>query len=337
MLSSGLHTWDPSPVAARGGGLAQLDGLELWMALSAPVSLEPEERHHHAQLHLFGRTAEGRWRDLGPFFPEGTSGSRQWSGCAVLDVDSRELQVHYTDVGHAGEEEPTFCQRLLTTSTVLGPAFEGAPLLWSAHVETVAAASPYLRPGHDLRPGEHLVPFRDPAWLLDPATGLEHLLFAGAVAGESSPIAAAVGLATHCHDGWRLHAPLLVADGVNRELERPHVVVHEGRYYLFVSSHGGSFDAQLGAPSGLYGFVADELQGPFHPLNGSGLVACNPPGRPRLAYAWWVLDDLRVASFLDYPDLTAGPLAADAAFAGGLAPWFSLEVRGTVAKVRTPA
>lgn len=333
-LSAHLHTWDPSPVAARGGGIARLDDLELWMALSAPAHLLPEDRHHHARLHLFGRTAQNTWRDLGPFFPDGTNGSRQWSGCAVFDQDSRELHVHYTDVGHAGETQPTFCQRLVETTSVLGAEWETGSLVWSAHRESVAAIPPYLQPDHLLEAGEHLVPFRDPAWFHDPRTGLEHLLFAGAVPGEKSPIAAAVGLATRAGDTWHLQAPVLVADGVNRELERPHVVVHDGRYYLFVSSHGGSFNAELGASSGLYGFVADSLVGPYEPLNGTGLVACNPPARPRLAYAWWVLDDLSVASFLDYPEVSPGPLPADAFFVGGLAPWFSLDMTGAVARVR---
>ena len=332
-LSATLHTWDPSPVAARTGGIAYLQGLELWMALAASADLEPEDRHHHARLHLFGHSRNGVWQDLGPFFPHGTNGSRQWSGCAVYDETSRRLEVHYTDVGHAGEPQPSFCQRLVETATVLPDSLELGSLEWTPHRESVVTAPPYVRPGHVLHEGEHLVPFRDPAWFRDPSTGLEHLLFAGAVPGTNAPFAAAIGVATRHGGTWQLEAPLLIADGVNRELERPHLVLHDGQYYLFVSSHGGSFAPSLAAASGLYGFVADELTGPYEPLNGTGLVACNPPTHPRLAYAWWVLNDLRVTSFLDYPQTGPGPLPSGAEFVGGLAPWFSLDLRGATAEV----
>ena len=81
---------------------------------------------------------------------------------------------------------------------------------------------------------------------------------------------------------------------------------------------------------GLYGLVAPRLTGPYDPLNGSGLVIRNPPAEPDQAYAWWVLPDLRVVSFLNYRsadgrDPRHAPASeARAAFGGTVAPVFEI-------------
>ena len=93
--------------------------------------------------------------------------------------------------------------------------------------------------------------------------------------------------------------PLVTADGVNNELERPHVVCQDGYYYLFFSTQRRTFHPDVTGPTGLYGFVGEGIFGPFHPLNGSGLVVANPSAEPFQAYSWLVLNDLRVVSFVD--------------------------------------
>ena len=66
------------------------------------------------------------------------------------------------------------------------------------------------------------------------------------------------------------------------------------------------------------------------PLNGSGLVIRNPPAEPDQAYAWWVLPDLRVVSFLNYRSADgrdprhAQASEARAAFGGTVAPVFEI-------------
>jgi levansucrase len=119
---------------------------------------------------------------------------------------------------------------------------------------------------------------------------------------------------------------LISADGVNNELERPHILCRNGLYYLFWSTHDFTF-AKARGPSGLYAMVAPNLLGPYTPLNGSGLVAANPEAAPAQAYSWLVLDDLRVAAFIDSPD--------GHAFVGGPAPMFSLKLDGTISQLVT--
>jgi levansucrase len=99
---------------------------------------------------------------------------------------------------------------------------------------------------------------------------------------------------------WSLRAPLIDATDMNNELERPHVVVHNGFYYMFWSTQQHVFAPSCAAsPTGLYGMVAASLSGEWRPLNGTGLVVANPHAAPRQAYSWLVLPALSVISFID--------------------------------------
>ena len=120
-----------------------------------------------------------------------------------------------------------------------------------------------------------------------------------------------VGLAWRVAGYWELADRLINADGLNNELERPHMIYHDGRYYCFWSTQRKVFAA--GGPSGatgLYGMVAYAMNAPWRPLNVSGLFKANPAAGPIHACSWLVLDDLSVISFVDCPGLTAEPADA---------------------------
>ncbi|TDD32082.1 hypothetical protein E1286_44050 [Nonomuraea terrae] len=93
------------------------------------------------------------------------------------------------------------------------------------------------------------------------------------------------------------------------------------------------------APTGLYGFAAPSLTGPYEPLNGSGLVIRNPAAEPDQAYAWLVLPDLHVVSFADYRshqgrDLRHAKAAqARVDFGGTIAPMLKLTLDGMATSV----
>jgi len=326
--------WDMWPVQEEDGSTTAVLGEELWMALSAPAAGHPEERHDRARVRLLGRTAE-RWRDLGDVFAEATSlGSREWSGSAVRRPDGT-VSVFYTAAGDRGEARPTFRQRVVEARPRLG-VVDGAVRL-DRHAEHRVVLRPdgrYLS-ADDVAGGPGRIrAFRDPGWFRDPADGHEYLLVAASVPWRDR-FMGAIALAHATGAGWQLLPPLVVADGVNHELERPHIVVHESRYYLFFCTSSRVFHPAGHAPTGLYGFVAPAPAGPYEPLNGSGLVIRNPPARPNQAYAWLVLPDLRVESFVDYPIAAGGdprssaPKAARACFGGTAAPTLDLVLHGT--------
>lgn len=127
--------------------------------------------------------------------------------------------------------------------------------------------------------------------------------------------------------------PLVDADGVNNELERPHVVVSEGRYYFFWSTQRKVFVNNEG-PNGLYGMVANSLSGSWSPLNKTGLVFANPVAAPCQAYSWLVSPDLVVSSFADLVGLAAPARDAGearAAFRGTPAPELRLRLANDTA------
>lgn len=306
----GFDLWDYWPVQEADGTTAQIAGGTLQILLSAPVLPDPEGRHALARLRLIHQTADG-WRDLGYLLPDDLNpGSREWSGSAIVSPEHDGVTLYYTVAGQRGEDLPSFDQRLFETSAALDLS-EGVPRFgpWSPPVESVQADGViYAREMSGGGGIGTIKAFRDPAWFRDPADGAEYLVFAGSLAQSQSPWNGAVGVARREHGEWVLRAPLITADGLNNELERPHIVFHAGRYYCFWATQRKVFAADgPSGPTGLYGMVADSLDGPWQPLNGTGLVFANPADAPLQAYSWLVLNDLSVISFVDRPGLVEEP------------------------------
>jgi levansucrase len=294
-LVPGLDLWDMWPVQTSGAQVAAIAGGSLFLVLSAPVLPDPDDRHAVARIRLMHRVAD-RWRDLGPLLPDGLApGSREWAGSALLSDDGSHVTLYFTAAGERGEGAISFQQRLFETRARLA-IVDGVPWLqgWTVPVESVAADDEmYVR---DMAGGGAvgtIKAFRDPAWFRDSADGAEYLLFTASLAQSASAWNGAVGIARRDRGRWTLLPPIITADGLNNELERPHIVMLEGRYHCFwstqrkVFAHGGP-----SGPNGLYGMVAESLMGPWRPLNGSGLVLANPPQAPFQAYSWLVQSDL---------------------------------------------
>ena len=327
--------WDMWPIARRDGTTATIDGRQYWFFLAVPHAPDPEARHDVARIRLYSIGADG-WRDHGNAFPDGfTPGTREWSGSAWLHEDGETLTMHFTAAGAAGGG-PRFMQRLFETT---GRLVDGRVTDWGEPIETVRADGHWYAPTEQDAPvDDRIKGVRDPGYFHDPVTAREHLLFTGSAAGEADVHDGVIGLATRDGLGWAVEAPLVSAIGVNNELERPHIVVRDGLYYLFWSTQAKRFAAGIGAPTGLYGMVADDLRGPWRPLNGSGLVAANPVEEPSQAYCWWVTGEGDVLSFVDYWGLKDVARGTDAAFrrahfGGTAAPFFRLNLKGDTARI----
>lgn len=322
-----LDLWDHWPVLDRDGAVADFHGRRLVVFLSAAVLDDPEARHDVARLRLFS-VAGDDWTDLGPVFPDGFSpGSREWAGSAV--VDRGTLHLYFTATGQGGETSPTFQQRLFASRAALASAPEGVTLgPWSQPVEMVRPDDRHYQSRHD--GGQDLgtiKAFRDPYVFTDPETGADHMVFTGSSATAVSPWNGVVGYATREQNGWRLGPPIVLATGLNNELERPHVIQANGRWYLFWSTQSKVFAPGVTAPTGLYGLVADRLGGTWSPINGSGLIFANPASAPTQAYSWQVLPDLAVWSFADRVQAEGRPVSDSAvAFAGTPAPVLRLRL-----------
>lgn len=316
----GRYYWDMWPVQRPDGTIAHLGGREMWMVLTAPDRGDPGLRHFEAKIHWLERTGEDgdKWIDRGPVLPEWVAPyEREWAGSALLDGD--RLTLFFTGAGTA-ERPGGYQQRLFEASAPV--AGNGTVGEWTQPVPSIAILTPEYcaADAHEGEPGR-IKAFRDPAFFRDPADGSDYLVFTASLAGTASDYNGAIGLARRDGNGWALLAPLLHADGVNNELERAHVVFRDGHYYAFWVTQRATFAPEVPAgPTGLYGMVADALAGPWHPVNGSGLVLANPVDDPQRCYSWFVSAEGITASFVDDP--------AGHGFAGVPAPLLTLDLRG---------
>lgn len=343
----GLDIWDMWPVENPEGHAHTFAQGWLWLALAAPVLPDPEDRHAIARIHLLLEASDGSgWADCGPAFPDGhTPGSREWSGSALYQPDGDRVLCWFTAAGRRNEASPSFEQRLFLCEGTLQwhgdkPVIKG----WSDPAEAVSADGEiYLQVRGSEGGAGTIKAFRDPFYFQDPRSGEHFLFFTASKAASTSSWNGVIGVA-HSFDGahgpWRLLPPVVDADGLNNELERPHMRYLGGQYYLFWSTQRKVFvaDAAQG-PTGLYGVVGEGPLGPFRPINGDTLVAGNPEETPWQAYSWWVLGDCRVTGFADWPGVTPDAAPSDAegrrrAFGGSPAPWFTLLLEGDSSRIQ---
>lgn len=347
-LIPGTTLWDIWPLQLDDGTLAPVAGGSLWIVLSAPRSADPDERHGQARMRLLHRIGP-HWRDCGVLLPDGFSpGSREWSGSARIEPASGQVTLWFTAAGRRGDAAADFEQRLfhavgqLDLSGAL-PRIGG----WRGLSQSVDNdGAHYADLSVDQGVAGQIKGFRDPYWFRDPADGQGYLLFTGSKSAQDSRSAhdGVIGIAAaRDRDGLAgaaLLPPLIDADGVVNELERPHVFVHDGLYYLFWSSQSRVFaPTYSGFPTGLYGIVAPALFGPWEPLNGTGLVLANPAAEPFQAYAWQVVPDtLEVIGFVDYWGLQGRDVALDpdlkrAQFGGTIAPMVTIALDGATSRI----
>jgi levansucrase len=343
----GLMLWDMWPVQHRDGATVIIDDRELWVIMSADRALHPDARHDVARLRL-ALYHDGEWRDCGFLLPEELNpGAREWAGSTVFDPATGALTLFYTATGRRGETSRSFEQRLFQTT--------GQLVIENGYVSTAGWSEPFeniISDDHHYvvareaggRPG-FIKAFRDPYHFRDPADGKDYLLFTASLKASTSEFNGVVGIAVTSGEDfaeWTLLPPLLSADGLNNEMERPVLRFHDGLYYAFWSTQRRTFasDGPAG-PNGLYGMVADTLFGPYRPLNGTGLVVANPLNEPLQTYSWWVTQNLEVAGFVDHwglkgRSLETNPDLVVSQFGGTPAPRFRIALAGDSAHIVAP-
>ena len=328
-VDDGLVYWDAWPLLNIDGSLHDDNGRQLWFALAAPRSDDPDARHDQARIHLLHRHGD-RFEPRGPALPDGFSpGSREWSGSASYNPRSDKVSLLFTAAGRRGEAR-SFEQRLFHAKATLSG---GALSEWSQPQELLAADDViYRRANQAMGKIGTIKAFRDPDIFRDPATGRKWLLFTASSAARPGNYDGVIGLAEMAGGAVRAEQPLVEATDFNNELERPHIRLFGGLYYLFWSTQAQVFAPGVGEwPTGLYGAVADRMDGPWRPINGTGLVAANPAEEPTQAYSWLVLPDASVTSFVDH----WGRSASADQFGGSFAPFEKLLLNGDAARLAT--
>jgi levansucrase len=231
-----LDFWDMWPLQNRDGKTAHIAGGTLWMALSAPIFPDPGQRHAAARIRLLHQK-QNDWRDCGPCLPDGLNpGSREWSGSAILAEDGVSIMLYFTAAGRTGDAGASYEQRIFQASGLLDLSATLPKIThWSLATECVVSdGTTYIAVNQ--REGEPgaIKAFRDPYWFCDPADQQAYIVFTASLAQSQSAFNGAVGIArAGSADGlqeFALLPPLLHADGVNNELERPHIVMQNGLY-----------------------------------------------------------------------------------------------------------
>ncbi|MFJ5758752.1 glycoside hydrolase family 68 protein [Neobacillus sp. NPDC093182] len=328
-ISSDSYIWDTWHLQDLNGHPAVVNGYKIIFALSVPKDVLPGKRHDTAEIHYFYSKDGKSWVPGGPVFKDGEAlGSRQWAGSSIVNRNGK-LQIFYTAAGQNNETQLSYDQRIASATADIRTTNNNVTFTnWSEHEIILEPDGEYYQSKEQTGHEESSYAFRDPYFFQDPKTGEEYLLFEANSAGKledrpykheyigseefrrnhvspesSKAFNGSIGIAKASDEGlakFELLPPLLEANYVNDELERPSVIVKGNNYYLFTKTHAEKFASGLHAPEGLYGFTSDSLFGGYRPLNKSGLVIANPTENPYQAYSWMVMPNGTVISFVNY-------------------------------------
>ena len=356
MSNDQVMIWDTMPLRTLENEIVSVDGWSVIFTLT--VNKDPNryknedgsydiasnwfDRHGNAFIAYWYCRNGKDWKYGGRVMAEGVSPTtREWAGTPILLNDQGDIDLYYTCI------EPN-----ATLAKVSGKIHTNNDGVWLSGFEEV---KPLLEAdGEFYQTQEQLqgANFRDGSPFRDPADGRLYMVFEGNIGGFSGshPITDAekgalppghkeawgnsaykvgcIGIARALDeqgDEWEFLPPLVTALGVNDQLERPHFVFKDGKYYLFTISHNYTKADGLEMPDGVYGFVADSLFGNYEPLNGSGLVLGEPSEQPLQTYSHYVMQNGLTTSFIERVFM---PNGVDYRIGGCLAPTLKLEIKG---------
>ncbi|QFU99536.1 Levansucrase [Luteimicrobium xylanilyticum] len=314
------------------------------------------------------------------FTDKSFSSQTEWSGSTRIFTGGK-VQLFYTDVAFYrnadGTDRKPYDPRITTS---LGKIHADARGVWftgfGKHKQLLVPDGNYYQDNQQ----NPYVNFRDPFTFTDPRhPGKTFMVFEGNTAvqrGDRACTGADLGydprdpykesLQTVMDDGaqyqmgniglavadnksltkWHFLAPLLSANCVTDQMERPQIYISGGKYYLFTISHRSTYAHGLDGPDGVYGFVGKGVRSDFEPLNrGSGLALGNPtnlnfaPGTPYApdynqspyayqSYSHYVQPGGLVESFID-------SIGTPDSFrrGGSLAPTVKLKISGATTAV----
>jgi levansucrase len=354
VMTDKVWIWDTWPLTDEQTRPITYKGWKIILSLTAPRDIFFGDRHWQAKIGFFySRTGTAAdWKYGGDLFPAGSSrGSREWAGSTVLTGENT-VNAFYTASGRDnGPINNTDFEQRLAMAT--GKIHADDERVWFTgfrnHRIIAEPEGEMYQTMEQSASGGIIYAFRDPFVFQDPEDGKMYALFEGNTAGVSGDYVCQprdlgvlppgqknvpedaknftgnIGLmeATNADlTEWKLLPPVLSANCVNQQTERPHVVFHDGNYYLFTISHTFTYAPGLTGPDGVYGFVGPSLRSDYKPLNGSALVLGNPAEAPLQQYSHNVMPNFMVQSFID----TVPTANGDVRYGGTLARTIQLQV-----------
>ena len=294
------YTFDDRHVHARIGFFYRRAGI--------PASRRPRNGGWIYGGHLFPDGASAK-----VFGSTTLTQNAEWSGSTrLVKVGDNRVSVFYTALGfNRTDAGANIAPPIAIISKTDGRIHADLTHVWftgfNNHEGLLQPDGVYYQTGQQ----NEFYSFRDPFTFEDPAhPGYTFMVFEGNTAGErgaadctaadlgyrsGDPYAenlndvlnsgatyqkANIGLAVALNRSltkWRFLPPIISANCVNDQTERPQIYIKDNKYYLFTISHRTTFAAGMDGPDGVYGFVGNGIRSDFKPMNwGSGLVLGNP-------------------------------------------------------------
>ncbi len=356
VISNKVWQWDTWPLTGMNTKPITYKGWHVIMSLVAPRTIPYGDRHWVARIGYYYSRDGHNWKYGGQLMDEARGiGCMEWAGTAIKTGKNTVRQI-YTTVGakrggSTCRTTPPFDvkQRLAISKGKIHADSKGVWFTGFTSHKIIAQPDGkfYQTQAQGIAPYDYA--FRDPFMFRNPKDKKVYAVFEGNTGGvtgshrcssrdlgnlppghtvdpESAKFTGNIGLMVATNSAltkWKLLPPLLSANCVNRQTERPHVVIKNGLYYLFTISHQFTYAPGVTGPDGVYGFVGSSLRSDYQPMNGSGLVLGNPPEAPEQNYSHEVLPNLMVQSFIDQVPTANGPR-----FGGTLAPTLQLGIDG---------
>lgn len=329
MSNEDVFIWDTMPLKMLDNTVVSVNGWSVILTLTSDrrpemfinpidgswdITKDWEARHDSATIHYWYSRAGKNWTYGGYVMPKGVSPTKaEWAGTPIL-LDDGTIDLYYT-CKDANSVISKVKGNIKTSDS-------GVELYNFKNVHKLLEADgKYYQTAEQNKD----FAFRDPSPFIDPKDGKLYMVFEGNVAGKKGAHVVTdkengnmpkhlsdagnsfyqtgcIGLAVAKDlngDEWELLPPLITAVGVNDQLERPHFVFKDDKYYLFTISHHYTGGDGLNFSDGVYGFVSESLTGKYRPLNSSGLVLGNPSKQPFQSYSHCVMQNLHVTSFID--------------------------------------
>ena len=349
---------DAWPLTNLNGDVVKVGEWNVMFSLTNTKTLPFHHPDAWAKIGYYYSKDAKNWTYGGDLFPAGTSlGSRTWSGSTTIE-GTNDITAYYTAVGATGAapDHADAQQRLASAKGKIHADKNGVRFTGFGKNDHQILAEPdgvmyqtwdQYKAG---QPKTQFPGFRDPWVFKDPKDGNTYMLFHGSKGGnpdantcskedigdvpaghevpeDSKYFVGSVGIAKATNKQlteWELLPPLLSANCVSQELERPHFIFKDGKYYLFVDEHKHKYAPGLTGPDGLYGFVGSSLRSDYKGLNGSSLVLANPEQANYQSFAWNITPNGLVQSFIF--DRTGGEPG------GSFAPTVKFDINGETTK-----